>query len=52
MVSLVETYNVQPIPYQFDPEFSWRKHIVDVEADIEIARQNIVSDQQIDLHLN
>lgn len=30
-------------------ESSWQKHRVDVEADIEIARQNIVSDEKIDL---
>ena len=49
MVDLAERYNVQTIPYQFDPEFSWRKHSVDVEADIEIARRNIVSGARIDL---
>lgn len=34
----VEKYNVQIIPYQFDPEFSWRKHMEDVRKEIETAR--------------
>ncbi len=34
----VEKYNVAELPYQFDPNFSWRKHIKDVENDITIAR--------------
>ncbi len=37
MVKLVEKYNIQPLPYQFDDEFSWRKYIPDVKRDIEIA---------------
>ncbi|MDW7694326.1 hypothetical protein R9C00_06220 [Flammeovirgaceae bacterium SG7u.111] len=49
MVELAEKYNVGVIPYQFDQEFSWRKHIPDVEHDIKIAKENIVSDEKIDL---
>ncbi|MEX0324219.1 MAG: DUF1961 family protein [Puniceicoccaceae bacterium] len=40
LVEQVETYNVQTFPYQFDQEFSWRKHIEDAEKDIEIAKSN------------
>lgn len=40
MVELVERYNVETMPSQFDKEFSWRKHIVDTEKDIEIAKGN------------
>lgn len=36
----MEKYNVAVMPYQFDAEFSWRKHIKDAERDIEIASQN------------
>ena len=35
----VERYNVAVMPYQFDPEFSWRKHISDVENDIILAEK-------------
>lgn len=35
----MEKYNVPVMPYQFDSEFSWRKHIKDAERDIEIASQ-------------
>lgn len=35
----MEKYNVPVMPYQFDSEFSWRKHIEDAERDIEIASQ-------------
>ena len=41
LVESVEKYNVEVFPYQFDQEFSWRKHIVDVERDIEIAKASI-----------
>ncbi|GAB1855852.1 hypothetical protein MHTCC0001_06870 [Flavobacteriaceae bacterium MHTCC 0001] len=34
----MERYNVSQMPYQFDTEFSWRKHIKDAENDILIAR--------------
>ncbi|MEO1009947.1 MAG: hypothetical protein AAFX53_01495 [Bacteroidota bacterium] len=37
----METYNVSQMPYQFDQEFSWRKHIADAEKDIEIAKQDL-----------
>ncbi len=36
---IMEKYNLPVIPYQFDAEFSWRKHIEDAERDIEIASQ-------------
>ncbi|WP_299552417.1 hypothetical protein [Seonamhaeicola sp.] len=36
----MERYNVSSMPYQFDPEFSWQKHIADAENDILIAKQN------------
>jgi len=49
MVELAEKYNVSTIPYQFDPEFSWRKHIVDVEYDLEIARNIPEEHAQIDM---
>lgn len=35
----MEKYNVSTMPYQFDQEFSWRKHIVDAENDIRIAEE-------------
>jgi len=35
----METYNVAQMPYQFDQEFSWRKHIISAEKDIEIAKK-------------
>ncbi|MEO8173545.1 MAG: hypothetical protein ABI581_10695 [Sediminibacterium sp.] len=35
----VEKYNLPVIPYQFDPTFSWRKHIADVREDIETAKK-------------
>ena len=34
----VEKFNQTVIPYQFDPKFSWRKHIEDVKKDIETAK--------------
>ncbi len=40
MVKLVERYNVETMPHQFDKEFSWREHIVDVESDIAIAESS------------
>ncbi|MEO1450801.1 MAG: hypothetical protein AAFV07_14830, partial [Bacteroidota bacterium] len=40
MVELVETYNVPVFPYQFDPEFSWRKHLESVNRDVKIAKGN------------
>ena len=40
MVELAERYNVPVMPSQFDPKFSWRKHIVDAEHDITIAKEN------------
>lgn len=43
LVKSVEMYNVVTIPYQFDPQFSWRKHITDVNKDIEIAIKNITN---------
>ena len=49
MVELAEKHNVSTMPYQFDPEFSWRKHIVDAEHDILIAKGNIISNEKIDL---
>ncbi|MBX2819617.1 MAG: hypothetical protein KTR29_08045 [Rhodothermaceae bacterium] len=49
MVVLAERYNRPVIPYQFDQSFSWRKNIPQAEYDITIARENIVSDKQIDL---
>ncbi len=49
MVELVEKYNVETMPYQFDPEFSWRKHIADAEYDIQIAEENIPVVGDIDL---
>lgn len=39
LTEVMEKYNVSEMPYQFDPNFSWRKHIVDVEKDIEIAKR-------------
>ncbi len=41
LVELAEKYNVSSMPHQFDKQFSWRKHIVDVENDIAIAEANI-----------
>lgn len=38
LVEQVERFNVQTFPYQFDQEFSWRKHISSAEMDIEIAK--------------
>lgn len=37
MVELAERYNVEVIPHQFDFDYSWRKHIKNVEKDIAIA---------------
>lgn len=37
LTASVEKYNVPVMPYQFDSEFSWRKHIPEVENDIKIA---------------
>ncbi len=34
----VELHNVGEMPYQFDANFSWRKHIVDVQNDILMAK--------------
>ncbi|WP_319501876.1 hypothetical protein [uncultured Draconibacterium sp.] len=42
MTELAEKYNVKEMPYQFDQEFSWRKHIVDAEYDIMIAKDNLI----------
>ena len=39
MVELAERYNVAIMPHQFDKEFSWRKHIVDVNQDIALANE-------------
>ena len=39
LTEAMEKYNVPTFPYQFDPEFSWRKHIADAENDIRIAEQ-------------
>ncbi|TXG38634.1 hypothetical protein [Seonamhaeicola maritimus] len=36
----MERYNVSEMPYQFDPKFSWRKHIADAENDVSIAKQD------------
>lgn len=41
MVELIEKYNVAVMPSQFDKEFSWRKHLVDVEKDIAVAKGDI-----------
>ena len=49
MVTLAERYNRPVIPYQFDQNFSWRKHIEHASYDVTIARENIVSDATIDL---
>lgn len=38
LCELVEEYNNPVIPYQFDKEFSWRKHLKDAQHDIEIAK--------------
>ena len=49
LVDLAEAYNRPTIPYQFDQDFSWRKNIERAEYDITIARENIISDEKIDL---
>ncbi|MFY0687449.1 MAG: hypothetical protein JXQ90_09800 [Cyclobacteriaceae bacterium] len=41
LTETMERHNLPVIPYQFDPDFSWRKHIEDAERDVEIAQQNI-----------
>ncbi len=41
LVESVEKYNVEVFPYQFDQNFSWRKHIKDVENDIVIATKSV-----------
>lgn len=41
MVDLVEKYNVQVMPHQFDKEFSWREHLEDVDKDIAVARESV-----------
>lgn len=38
MVDLVEKYNVATMPHQFDKEFSWRKHLRDVDKDVATAK--------------
>ncbi|MEM7379996.1 MAG: hypothetical protein AAF361_02220, partial [Bacteroidota bacterium] len=38
-VETMELYNKKKMPYQFDAEFSFRKHIKDAENDIEIAKK-------------
>ena len=40
MVKLAERYNVETMPHQFDKEYSWRKHLADVDLDIVIAKGN------------
>ncbi len=39
LTEAMEKFNVPEFPYQFDQEFSWRKHIPDVEKDIALARR-------------
>jgi hypothetical protein len=39
LVERVEKYNVPVMPYQFDPEYSWRKQLPRVDEDINIARK-------------
>lgn len=41
MVALAEKYNVAVMPYQFDKEFSWRKHLKDVDEDIAVAKSAV-----------
>lgn len=41
MVDLAEKYNVVVMPHQFDKEFSWRKHLEDVDKDIATARETV-----------
>ncbi|MFY0652428.1 MAG: hypothetical protein JXQ96_10360 [Cyclobacteriaceae bacterium] len=38
MVELVEKYNVAVMPHQFDKEFSWRKHLEDIDKDIAFVK--------------
>tara|TARA_Y100001980_G_C14556908_1_gene353358 strand:+ start:128445 stop:130562 length:2118 start_codon:yes stop_codon:yes gene_type:complete len=38
MAEHAEKYNVEVMPHQFDKEFSWRKHLEDVDKDIVIAK--------------
>jgi hypothetical protein len=48
MVELAERFNVASMPHQFDKDFSWRKHIVDVENDIAIAQgKNVKADPKL-----
>lgn len=42
MVELAEKYNVEVMPHQFDKEFSWRKHLEDVDKDIAVAKNAVV----------
>lgn len=47
LVEHVEKYNKPVIPYQFDPEYSWRKQLPLVEQDINIAcKGRLVSDYE------
>jgi len=39
LIDHVEKYNVPVLPYQFDPEYSWRKQLPLVDKDIEVARE-------------
>ncbi|MFY0625796.1 MAG: hypothetical protein JXR07_05865 [Reichenbachiella sp.] len=39
LTETMERYNVPVMPYQFDSEFSWRKHIPEVLNDIELAKK-------------
>ncbi len=41
LVEHIERYNVPVMPYQFDPQFSWRKQLPLVEKDIEVARKRL-----------
>jgi hypothetical protein len=42
MVELAEKYNVEVMPHQFDKEFSWRKHLEDVDKDIVVAKNAVL----------
>ncbi len=41
LIKHVERFNEPVTPYQFDPEFSWRKQLPLVEKDIELARRKL-----------
>ena len=41
MVELAEKYNVAVMPHQFDKEFSWRKHLEDVDKDIATLKAKV-----------